>query len=645
MTLRGIFYAVALSASVGATALAESVEVALRANISSELTIDSKFDDSNFTAPLAYREHGSALHLFQRRLTLTNTGSTPLTGPLLIVNSVDWSRPETLRQFVAGKESPAEWLPRLFSFWCSHVSHADSDAPGGKEPFALLNFWGYALCGDTTAALTHFVSSQGVQARKIPLNGHVAAEYFYNSAWHILDTDQNITYLQLDNRTLASAADLRGDPFLARRTKVFGRYEAMNATNAAFNTSLHEYIDPKDGKPVSSKTKPAPVRDETLFPGEKMILYGDQPPGQAVGRTKLTSWGSVREDALRLMEFAIKPAARSAGNSGEAAFASGYPILAAMNHTTGEATEIPPGQPTFEIKVPFRSPEDEISVYCQRAKASLPTVRKGQNTIQLAASDAKGTATLVVEWQPAPADLELPTATASLTDGRPTFAVQTQPNGDHLWWQISASKSFDYVAPNLDAIIPAAEALTVDPLTSTFLNPGQSYFLRIKSRQAQVWGDWSAPLEFQVSKPARPAPAQTAVSGNRLRLSWPDAGVGCEYLIFGSNRLDFLPEPFAAEEIVKLRDQAIEESRPNKNLVATVAKPEIEFEPTFRFYRVITRKDGVLSVPGDLLTTPASLAVKLPPATVLQDRWKRVSDPKNPGAETDQHLATETPLR
>ena len=52
----------------------------------------------------------------------------------------------------------------------------------------------------------------------------------------------------------------------------------------------------------------------------------------------------------------------------------------------------------------------------------------------------------------------------------------------------------------------------------------------------------------------------------------------------------------------------------------------------------------MLSVPGDLVTTPASLAAKLPPAMVLQDRWQRVSDPKNPNSETDQHLATEIPL-
>ena len=76
-----------------------------------------------------------------------------------------------------------------------------------------------------------------------------------------------------------------------------------------------------------------------------------------------------------------------------------------------------------------------------------------------------------------------------------------------------------------------------------------------------------------------------------------------------------------------VRNQAIEESRPNKNLVTVVKKPEIELEPGFRFYRVITRRAGLLSVRGDLIMTPEALAAKLPPALVLQDRWRRSADP------------------
>jgi len=645
MGYRHYFCAVALLAAKPLCTSAATLSVDLPANVPIGATIDSKIDDTNLRDPLAYRRHGAATRVFQKQLTLTNTGTTPLTGPLLVANGIDWSTPDSLRAMLGPKVPPREWVPRLFTLWCSHISHADSDAPGGKEPFALLNFWGYALCGDTTAALTHFTTSQGVPARKIPLNGHVAAEYFYDDAWHILDTDQNVVYLELDNRTLASAADLRADPLLARRTKVLGRYARMDPALSAFNTSLHEYIDPKDTKPVSHKVRPAAVRNETLFPGEKMIIHYDQSPEHAVGKTDLSQWESVREDALCLVEYVITPKGRASGAAGEVAFAAGYPIVSAVNRTTGETITTSPEQPTFDLKVKFASPDDSISIFCQRARATLPAVHKGRNEFRLAASDTKGKATLFVEWQPAAANLTLPEVTASLIDDAPSFAVKGTGNTDLVWWQVSSTNSFDFVPPNFDAVTPPSERITFDPLTATFLSPGQPYYLHIKGRHSGVWGEWSAPLEFRMGKPSRPAPAQAVVAGTKLRLTWPDAGKGCEYLVFGSNRLDFLPEPFAKEEIVVLRNQGVEKTRPNKNLIATVTKPEIELDASFRFYRVIVRRGEVLSVPGDLVFTPSALAAKLPPAMVLQDRWQRVPDPKHPGAETDEHLATEMALK
>jgi len=615
---------------------AGTLSVPLTAGQPVEVVIDSAVDDRNFEDPRGYNYHGQATRVFARRLTLTNTGSTPLTGQLLVAQGQDWTRAETLpASFVSPSGSRARMLG-LFAFWRDHISHADSDAPGGKEPLALLNFWSYALCGDTTAALTRLAAVYGVAARKIPLNGHVAAEYFFDDGWHILDSDQNVAYLRLDNRTLASAADLRADPLLARRTKVFGRYAVMDIAASAFNTSLHEFIEPKEEKPVAQKTPPLPVRVDTLFPGEQMIIHADQAPEQAVGRTDLGRWGTVRDDALRVVEYVLDPGARSPAGAGEMVFASGYPILRVVNHTTGEIFTGPAGQPIFELAVKFRAVTDRVSVFCQRAKASLPRWQKGRNIFLLAAH-APGTAELAAEWESAPQDLIVPQAGATLGDAAPTFRVQFTPRTDLLWWQVSATRDFAFVPPNFDAVCSARASITFDPLTATFLNPDEPLFFRVKARLAGVWGEWSAPREFRVDKPARPAPARATVVKDRLRFSWPDAGEGCEYLVFGSNRRDFLPEPFAAEEIVILRNQGIEKSRPNKNLLAVVTRPEIELEPSFRYYRVLTRRAGAWSVPGDLLVTPRELTARLPPPLILQDRWQRVSD-------ADEHLATEMGL-
>jgi hypothetical protein len=633
--LRASLCAAAL-ALLAAAGRAEMLSIALHAGQPAEVVLESPVDDSNYQDPRGYLHHGASTRALVQRLTLTNTGTVPLTGPLLVVNGRDWSTPEALRKSLALPAEPRALMPRLFAFWRDQHSHADSDCESGKEPLALLNFWGYSLCGDTTAALARLATSSGVPARKIPLNGHVAAEYFYDDAWHIFDSDQDVSYLRLDNRTLASAADLRADPLLARRTKVLGRYAPVEPAAMAFNTALHEYLEPKEQKPVKSKTPPAPVRAETLFPGEQMIIHAAEAPEVAVGRTDLKRWGDVRQSALRVIEWVINPAARR-NASGQVVVTTGYPILRAVNHTTGEELTPPAGQATFEIALQPRAFTDHISVYCQRTRSSLPFLSKGRNAVLLAAAESQGAAKLEVEWEK-PADVIVPVATPELVNATPTFRIQTQPDADRLWWQISATEDFAYVPPNFDAVIYTVKELTFDPLTATFFNPAQSYYLRVKACREGVWGEWSLPFAFRVEKPARPAPATVSEVSNRLRLSWADAGAGTEYLVFGSNRLDFVPEPFAAEEIVKMREQKVEQSRPNQNLVAVVSKPEADLEPAFRFYRVIARRGGVLSLPGDLITTPAALAAKLPPALVLQVRWRRVAD-------SDEYLATEMPLR
>ncbi len=621
--------------ALASRALAETATLELHAGQPAEFTLNSPVDDRNFQDPRAYQHQGTSTRVFIRRLTLTNTGATPLTGPLLVVNGRDWSSAEALRRSLDLPPNPALAMPRLFSFWRDHLTHADHACEGAKEPLALLNFWSYGLCGDSTVALSRLATHYGIPARKIPLNGHVAAEYFYDDAWHVFDTDQNASYLRLDNRTFASAADLRVDPFLARRTKVLGRYAPIEAGAMAFNTALHEYLAPREEKPTKSKTPPAAVRADVLQPGEQMIIHAAEPPEAPVGRAALEKWGPVRESTLRVVEWVLRAGARRDA-AGKVNVATGFPILRAINHTTGETIEAPAGRAVFEIAIATRSADDRISVFTQRARASLPLPQRGRNTVLLAASESKGIAKLETEWD-RPGEIVVPKATAELADAAPSFRLRSEPAADQLWWQISSARDFHFVAPNFDGVIAATDTLRFDPLTSTFFNPGETYYLRLKARRDGVWSEWSAPVEFRVEKPARPAPLAAAVVGEKLRLSWPDAGTGTEYLVFGSNRLDFLPEPFAAEEIVVLREQIIEQQRPNRNLVATTSEPALELVPEHRFYRVIARRGGVLSVPSELLATPSSLAAKLPPATVLQNRWKQEDG-------RDVHFATELPL-
>jgi hypothetical protein len=113
-----------------------------------------------------------------------------------------------------------------------------------------------------------------------------------------------------------------------------------------------------------------------------------------------------------------------------------------------------------------------------------------------------------------------------------------------------------------------------------------------------------------------------------MHIRWkPDRG---ETLILGSNRLDFLPEIYGNAEIVRMENGAIHESRPNKNLLATIPAGEGEAYVPFRTcYRLIARHGAALSVPP-LSSTPGlprwccRIATKNPTwlSSVATSRWK-----------------------
>jgi hypothetical protein len=161
--------------------------------------------------------------------------------------------------------------------------------------------------------------------------------------------------------------------------------------------------------------------------------------------------------------------------------------------------------------------------------------------------------------------------------------------------------------------------LRFDPLTDTFLSPGQTYYLRVKAHANGIWGEWSPPQAFRVSKPAQPLAGRFADAGaGQIRLSW--TGNAEEYLIFASNRADFLPEVLGPDQIVSMEGTMVKQTLPNKNLLATTKLPQLEFDPQYRYYRIIAKKGDVWSVPSPLWTLPEEFATKLPVPTVLQVR-------------------------
>jgi hypothetical protein len=580
---------------------------------------------------------GSALPT--RSIRLTNTGQASIRGRLLVVNGRDWSSPDGVAAFLNLGPGLGERSRALFRFWVENRLHASSGCQSARDPLLLLNFWGYGLCDETTRAFSHLMEHFGVPGRSLALNGHVAAEYFFDRAWHVLDADTGVFYLGLDNSSLAGYADLIRDPFPLLRTRVSGRSAGADIAASVFNASLYEFVQPRPSKPIQHKKPVAVLEPEELFPGESVIFDYATPPLNPTGHSDLGAWPGTREASLRTVEWVLNPASRRANGEG-LVFRSGHPILYALDPVSGRQLNAPGGDPCFELALPAEFCSGKPRVFCQRSAVSFPQLRTGSNTFLLDAPEGNARLEMVLE----PFRMAHPAPSARFAGGEvPVFNIDPGAGTESVWWQISEDPSFHWIIPNFDRVESDRTKVELDALSATFFREKMPYYFRVRRRVSGLWTEWSASVEFTVSLPTRPSPVKVE-SGRQLILSWPDAGPDAEYLVYGSQRLDFIPEHYASEEVVRMRNRKVEELRPNKNLVAVVRQPRIELDAKHPFYRVVTRVGRRHSVPSELVWTPAVYSKQVSPATVLQTRWKKVSDPNHKNGYWDEHLSSELPL-
>jgi hypothetical protein len=217
----------------------------------------------------------------------------------------------------------------------------------------------------------------------VQLNGHIAAEYFFDNGWHVVDGDQNAFYLRLDNKTLASADDLRADPFLMLRTKIFGKLGLMNRASSAFNTALLERVAVADPKPISLKTGPAPLNVFTLQPGESIIWHCDVPPDHVVGTIDSEKPERLKDAVLATIEHRVNVAKAQRSDKGVLTVRAPYPITKVVNETTSQT--VVPKDVAFKAEIATKSADDKVAVFMQCSQFALPLLLKGSNSVALEA--------------------------------------------------------------------------------------------------------------------------------------------------------------------------------------------------------------------------------------------------------------------
>ncbi len=590
-----------LSLLIGSTAFGATLEVDLREGDRATVELASPVDDAHLANPVGYFPPEKPAARVVRRITVENIGPVPVRNPDVRINGAPLLPVGDPLQTL-GVSDPRDLLG-LFAKWRDRAIHATTDLEANENPFALLHVFGAGFCGDYTRALAAITAMLGAEARFARLNGHSVIEHRLGGDWMLLDGDQNLFYLGWDNQTPVSEDDILADPLLALRTQVFGRLASWELAAAWQNTSRFEFVEAsRSQKRFHLKHAPSPP-PWSLFPREKLVIDLARTPDRI---------GAAREElranpALRAVTCVAEfHSARPAGDK----LALPYPPI-----------DRPAGEPIYEAST-------EKVVACQATLAQFPSLRTGKNLVEM-----KGSGRIRLTFDIDAID-RTPVSPPVVRGGKLHFHFEAE-GADRLWWQLAATSDFHLVPPNFDRVTAFASDLTLSsPIDQTFLSPGE-HFLRAKIRRDGVWSDWSPPLRIQTDKPPQPRAVQLeGADGDQMRIRWkPGQG---EMLVFGSARLDFLPEVYGGIEVTRMENGAVRESRPNRNLLATVpAKDGEAYVPVRSCYRLIARDQGLLSVPSPLARTPTA-----PLARVLQTRHEKTG-----GAITGRDVAVEMEIK
>lgn len=142
----------------------------------------------------------------------------------LTPQEIDFKNYQTL---VAGIVNPsmtdrqkAFYLWRFTAEWCAGgIPPARNREP--CDPLKLFNSIEFALCGGINSALSNLYSLAGLRSRVYHLSGHVVAEVYYDSVWHMFDADRNI-YFMNDKGDVADVKYISEHPEIikAQRDKI-----------------------------------------------------------------------------------------------------------------------------------------------------------------------------------------------------------------------------------------------------------------------------------------------------------------------------------------------------------------------------------------------------------------------------------------
>lgn len=651
-------------------------------------------DGVNTRDPVGYGNYGQTWEP-NLSVCLENTGDTPVRNPWIVINGKrDWrSLEKILKEVLAEGMSEAEKARAIWEFARRHRYHFTTADDEVKDTVKMLNVYGYTLCWDEAYTVANLWQAAGLKIRRGMPHGHCTTEVFFDGQYHLLDSDEHLLVLQRDNETIAGEEEIARDHDLMKRTHVYGILSPESRQTSEQAAALFAPTGFRaGGRPFIGGHR----MDLTLRPGEALLWEwadrgkyhgrGQRPPRLANGRLRYlprldAGFARWADRAINLRAAGDGLVAEAPEQEAELIYSLASPYVMVGGHAELEAegrwkaewsrdgknwSPVAAGEKTFSLDSHFPPTAPAtyscylrlrgfglavrrlaIEVDLQMAPLSLPALELGLNQIQYTdESEDPRQVRITHRWNersdlqspPAPPRPLFPAPGAAVRGTQFAFAWEEVPGATDYHFELSAREDMKYVlSPTFEKLVsrtPSAGRAEWRIPAEGLLNPGQTYYWRVRARSAEgLWGEWSPVWSFIPWAPAVPQELHLEVDAERrqLILHWQPGPGGTpvdHYEIYGSNERGFTAsrDPYP---VFQGRDGG--EAIFPANLLTTtettslvVAGPEIPDEQGNRaFYRVIAvDAEGTRSGPSDYAEAPRPFIYTLPlPQAAVGQTW------------------------
>ena len=655
------------------------------------IQVGGTMDGTNTRDPVGYGHYGQAWenNVFA---SIENTGTEAVINPWIVVNERrNWRTiQDILNEILDNDMSNEEKARAIWEFARRHRYHATTADDEVKDTVKMLNVYGYTLCWDEAYTVSNLWQAAGLPVRRGIPHGHCTTEVYYDGKYHLLDSDEHLLFLLRDNETIAGEEDLARDHDLVKRGHAYGILSPESRETSERTAALLIHDGPRaGGRPVIGDHR----MDFTLRPGEAMLWewedrekyhgYGNSPPRFCNGRLQFIP--ALKKGFERWCEQAENVAVTDEGLQpfdieqesiiiyrvrSPYVIVGGKVVISGTNMRLdfsydGEyweyVTSLPGTRPRiipldeyfssasparYEYMLRMRGHGIHIQrlfieTDLQMAPLSLPALEVGGNQV-VYTDETPGNRQVQIShgWyersisSPAAAPaLRVPERGATISGTQFKFAWSPVPEAADYHFQLSISEDMKYaLSPTFEKLIsktPSAGRAEWHIPQEGLLNPGQTYYWRVRSRNADgLWGAWSDVWHFMPQAPGIPQRLrlETDWTQRRVTLHWEANTQGQpahHYEVYGSDERGFSISRESYQVVVGGAENQTT-FPPNflttvESTSVTVIAHDMPWEEGNRcFYRLVAVDEhGVRSGPSDYVESPRPFIYSRPPATAV----------------------------